>query len=320
MGPVRSIISLAVLATFVPLGTGCAGSGFWKSKDAGWKTPSGVPTAPMSPQVNPNESGVVQAGAISQSASAIGSNVPSTFSWLTGKSDRAMGPKGPAVSIATAWQNRVDYLPDPARDGEMGPGLAGQVFLFGTRDQPATADGTLTIDLYDETKRAPGIPANKPERWQFKKDVLKTLRMVDERFGPSYVVFLPWPTYRPDVTHVRVKVRFDPDHGGFPLYAQESRFSLDTTLTPVTTPVMSTTLPMDAPNPQPFGSGQPPTGAPSGPGPGMGVFTMGGGKPAGSVSGARPRRTARYHRHHRVMARYSRPHRALAAHRPSYRR
>ena len=249
---------------------------------------------PLGPNVNAGESATAASCRRARSRNrrrALGSNLPSTFSWLTGKGDKAAGTK--ATGIAVAWQNRVDYLPDPTRDGEMGPGLAGQVFLFGPQMQPAAADGTLTIDLYDETKRPPGIPPNKPERWQFRKDVLKTLRMVDERFGPSYVVFLPWPTYSPDVTRVRIKVRFDPDHGSFPLYAEESKLTLDTTLTPVTTPVMSTTLPMNAPNPQPFasgphafGSGQPPASTPSGPGPGMGVFTMGGGKPAGSVPGA----------------------------------
>jgi hypothetical protein len=138
--------------------------------------------------------------------------------------------KANATSIAVAWQNKIDYLPDPARNGAEGPGLAGQVFFFGPRYEPALADGTLTIDLYDETPRPPGVPANKPERWQYKKDVLKEMRTMDERFGPNYLIFLPWPAYRPDTTRVRLTVRYDPEHG-YPQYAPEARLLLDATVT-----------------------------------------------------------------------------------------
>ena len=104
------------------------------------------------------------------------------------------------------------------------------MFLFDSRDMPAVADGIVTVDLYDETIRPNGQPSLKPERWQFRKDVLKALRTVDERFGPSYVLFLPWPSYRPDVTRVRITVRFDPEQnqkGAYTLYAPESKLHLD---------------------------------------------------------------------------------------------
>jgi hypothetical protein len=216
MGRLRSVIAAAL---FLAPAAGCAGDGFWKHKPE-WKVPEmSAPTPGGSPFAS-GKSGVVQAGGTSSSSA-----LPSSLSWLGGKSDKAV--KGNATSIAVAWQNKVDYLPDPARSGAAGPGLAGQIFLFGSRDQFVLADGTLTIDLYDETPRPPGVPANKPERWQYKKDVLKEMRDVDERFGPNYVIFLPWPTYRPDVTRVRITVRYDPEHG-YPLYAQETKLHLDT--------------------------------------------------------------------------------------------
>ena len=234
MGPVRSLISLAAVAALVPFGTGCTTTGFGKSKkEPAWEVPAGVPSAGLSPQVKPGESGVFRPAGSRNRLLRSATRIAPAFSWMTGKSDKS-GPKGPAVSVISAWQNRIDYLPDPTRDGEAGPGLAGQIFLLSPRGQPAIADGTLTVDLFDETPRAPGISPNKPERWQFKKDALKNLRMEDERFGQCYAVFLPWPTYRPDVTHVRVKVRFDPDQGGFPLYGEEMRISLDTTVKTVT--------------------------------------------------------------------------------------
>ena len=295
MEPIRSLISLTALAALVTLGTGCTSTNWLKGKsDAGWTTPQGVPAAPLSSQIQPGANGIVQAGAISQSTSAIGSSIPSTFSWLTGKSDKLLGPKVAPVSIAVAWQNRVDYLPDPARQGEMGPGIAGQLFLFGSRDQAATADGTLIVELFDETPRPNGMPPLKPEQWTFRKDVLQTLRSVDERFGPNYVVFLPWPSYRPDVTRVRIKVRFDPEKG-YPLYAEQSHLSLDTTMRAVTTPVVTRTLPMGATDPHAFGSephafGETPPpaqgNAARGTGPGMGVFSLGRQKPAGSEPAA----------------------------------
>jgi hypothetical protein len=234
----------------------------------------------MSPGVKPD--GVVQAGAVTAPTSALASNLPPSLSWLSGKSDKVL--KNPATSIAVAWRNRIDHLPDPARDGAMGQGLAGQVFLFGPRDQPAPADGTLTVDLYDETPRPAGFPANKPERWQFKKDVLRNLRSMDERFGPCYVVFLPWPAYRPDVTRVRIRVRFDPDQGGFPLYAEETKLTIDTST--IGGREVGATASTHA-LPGGFAAhGSPP----SGPGPGMGVFTIHrpGTQPAGASSGPPP--------------------------------
>ena len=46
--------------------------------------------------------------------------------------------------------------------------------------------------------------------------------MVDERFGKCVGLFLPWPTYRADVTHVRIAARYEPEHG-FPIYAPEAK-------------------------------------------------------------------------------------------------
>lgn len=271
MGHKRSVITLIAGAAVLVLGAGCSGSGLWKGKgDPGWKVPAGIPSAPMSSSLSPDGSGVMQAGAITGPTSALAANLPPSLQWLSGKSEKAA--RNSATSIAVAWRNRIDHLPDPARDGAMGPGLAGQIFLFGPRDQPALADGTLTVDLYDETPRPAGFPPNKPERWQFKKDVLRNLRTMDERFGPSYVVFLPWPTYRPDVTRVRIRARFDPEQGSFPLYAEETRLTIDTSTMGGRDIGATSTHAFSAVQPA---SGFPtPGGPPSGPGPGMGVFTI----------------------------------------------
>jgi hypothetical protein len=136
--------------------------------------------------------------------------------------------KVPATDMAVAWQNRIAYLPDPSRNGAMGAGLAGQMYLFGQPNyQFVLADGTLTVDLIDETPRPAGQPAATPERWSFNKATLRNLKTLDETFGKSYVLFLPWPAYKPDITRVRISARYDPDNG-HPLFSGQSVVTIDT--------------------------------------------------------------------------------------------
>jgi hypothetical protein len=119
-----------------------------------------------------------------------------------------------ATDMAVAWRNKIESLPDPTRNGAMGAGLAGQLFLFGgPKLEFVLADGVLTVDMIDDTPRPPGQTGASPERWQFSKEQLRKLRTVDDTFGKSYVLFLPWPAYRPDVTRVKISARYDPETG-----------------------------------------------------------------------------------------------------------
>lgn len=154
-----------------------------------------------------------------------------------------------ATDMAVAWGPRIAHLPDPTKNGAMGSGIVGQMFLYGgPKMEFVQADGTLTVDLIDETPRAPGQPAATPERWQFDKNALRSLQMGHETFGKSYVLFLPWPAYRPDITKVRISARYDPEHG-HTLYAAPRTVSIDAT-TPFGAPVwngMTTTVPLEGP-------------------------------------------------------------------------
>ncbi len=155
------------------------------------------------------------------SAAAAAAAVPSPLK-LAG-----LSPAKPvaANNMAVAWRNRIAYLPDPSRNGAMGAGLAGQLFLFGgPKLEFAQADGTLTVDLVDDTPRPAGQPGAKAERWQFDKHTLRKLQTMDETFGKSYVLFLPWPEYKPDITRVRISARYDPTTG-------DTLFQAPTTLT-----------------------------------------------------------------------------------------
>jgi hypothetical protein len=148
----------------------------------------------------------------------------SSLSKFAGKGERRVV----ATDMAVGWQPRIAHLPDPARNGALGCGLVGQMFIYGGPHlQPVEPDGILTVDLIDETPRTDGQPAAKPERWQFTKDALRKLMTVDETFGRSYVLFLPWPDYKPDVTKVRLSARYDPEVG-HTLYSQPSTITIDT--------------------------------------------------------------------------------------------
>jgi hypothetical protein len=266
----RSVTALVAAGVALALGTGCAGGKFWKSRDAEWQVPEGVPGAPL--LATSRSDGVVQAGATAPAPSPS----PSPFARLTGKPDKA--PKLPVVQMVTAWRNRVEYLPNPALEGSMGPGLAGQVFMFaaGPGMPPGTADGKLTVALYDVTPRPAGQPAHKPEGWEFTKETLANLRTTDERFGPCYALFLPWPTYSPDVTRVRIAARFDPEQG-HSIYAEESTITIDTSAAGVIPITPFTPPPVAQPSGgfRQYGSEPPP----SGPGPGLGVMTTSGPPP-----------------------------------------
>jgi hypothetical protein len=113
---------------------------------------------------------------------------------------------GVPCQIATTWQSRVMFTPDPTKNGAQTPGLAGRLYLFGPEiSYPMTGDGALVIDLYDETKGQ----AVMLERWQFDAETLKRLLKKD-MIGWGYTLFLPWGQYTPDITKIRLKARYEP--------------------------------------------------------------------------------------------------------------
>lgn len=261
MESVRPLIRWCVLPAWVGLATGCTTLESWKTNDHR-VPPIAAPTPPSAP--------IQPAGnfSTSQSAgSALDPTVPTTPVHRSSKPwsgvSKLLGREKaqPVAEVATAWRNKIEYLPNPAAGGAMQPGLAGQVFLYTAEAKPAVANGNLIVDLIDETPRPPGVPPLTPERWEFKKDVLKNLRTLDERFGECYVIFLPWPTYRPDVTHIRLRVRYEPEGGGFPIYAPETRLILGAASGSISDVAAA-------------GPYQPRPQSPTGPG--MGVFRFGG--------------------------------------------
>lgn len=132
----------------------------------------------------------------------------------------------PVCQVAATWSNQIVYTPDPVHNGVPSPGFAGRLYLFGEPvGAPLVGDGSLVVDLYDETNAGPDRPAVHLEEWQIDKDSLKRLLKRDP-FGAGYTLFLPWGTCRPGVTKVSLKTRYERP-GSTPLYAPNSTITLN---------------------------------------------------------------------------------------------
>ncbi len=134
-------------------------------------------------------------------------------------------PTGTPVQAAATWQTYVLFASDPVREGATTPGLAGRLYLFGPQaDFPLAAPGSVEVRLYPDPPN-PAAPEAPLELWRLDADTLKG-KLQRDAIGWGYSLLLPWGTYRPDLTHVRLTVRFDPATGAMPLYAQETHLSL----------------------------------------------------------------------------------------------
>jgi hypothetical protein len=290
MGHLRKVAAGALAAGALALGGGCLTAEKRESKKPD-VTQLGVLPPPQSmvksAAGSPTPAGaVVQAGA-SEPAPPAPPVVPAaahgapSLSKLTARFEK----KTAATEMGVGWQPRIAHLPDPARGGVPGPGIAGQLFLFGgPKLQFVDADGTLTVDLIDETPRPAGQPGAKAERWQFNKDMLLKMRTTDETFGRSYVLFLPWPAYRPDVTRVRIAARYDPDDpkSGNVLFAEPSVITLDAS-TPHGSPVWDGTA-RSTTEPIPLRGGAAPFAQPARASGSAGAIPLGGPSPGGGPS------------------------------------
>jgi hypothetical protein len=123
--------------------------------------------------------------------------------------------------VVATWNPQVVFTPDPVHAGEPTPGLVGRVYLFGEEiDYPEVGDGSIVVDLYDETSGAAAKASVPLEEWRIDKVTLKRLKRRDA-IGWGYTLFLPWATYKPEITTVRLRLRYVPTKGT-PLYAESA--------------------------------------------------------------------------------------------------
>jgi hypothetical protein len=136
-------------------------------------------------------------------------------------------PAGAVYQVVATWNNQVAYAPDPAHGGAPTPGLAGRMYLFGPQiDFPLQGDGSVVVDLYDETGDKPVML----EEWRFDHDTLRRL-LREDMIGWGYTLFLPWGTYKADVKRVRLRLCYQPASGS-PLYAENAPMTLNGADTP----------------------------------------------------------------------------------------
>jgi hypothetical protein len=136
-------------------------------------------------------------------------------------------PRGAASDFALTWQNQVKQLPDPVRNGAMGYGVAGQMFLFAPGFKPVDAHGTLTVEVYDNTNKTNDETGPLIRSYAIHKEQLKVMVAMDERWGKSYTLFLPWPEYKPSVSRLKIVARFEQENH-ITLYHPASYVTLDT--------------------------------------------------------------------------------------------
>jgi hypothetical protein len=146
-----------------------------------------------------------------------------TFDPWVKKHDPA--PTGKVTQLAVTWDKGIAFLPDFTHGGAMNPGLVCRIYLFGSDGSfPLAGDGTVTIDLFDDSPLAAGREPIQKERWNFDKDTLKGCLRKD-LVGWGYSLFLPWATYSPDIKQVHMMVCYTP-HNGFPFYSPSQTMSL----------------------------------------------------------------------------------------------
>jgi hypothetical protein len=144
---------------------------------------------------------------------------------------------GSPCQVAATWQPQIYITHDPARNGADTPTLVGRVYLFGPEIKYSMpGDGALVVDLY-EGAVATGAPAVPLEEYRYDPAALRKLLRRDA-IGWGYTVPFMWSTYRPDVTRVQMKVRYEPVKGT-PLYAENASMAIENPGLPLTGPVVS---------------------------------------------------------------------------------
>src|SRR5947208_6366801 len=147
----------------------------------------------------------------------------------TAGASKELPPTAPVAQAHATWESKVRYLEDIVHGGRLTPGLAGSLYLFSGSNAPVQANGTVQIELFDVSQLPPGQRPEKPlECVRLDKESLKSC-LGKDGFGLwKYTLFLPWSTYRPEITKVVMVVSYIPAQGP-PVYAQTTTVDLNGT-------------------------------------------------------------------------------------------
>jgi hypothetical protein len=129
------------------------------------------------------------------------------------------GAVTPPHQVVALWQDRVMWAPDTVHNGQPTPALAGRLYLFNdSLSAMLPGDGTVEVDLYDDTPVDQYQPSVLLEKWQIDAATLQRLWRKD-RFGPGYTLLLPWTTLKdhPEIMKIHLVVKYTPK-GGSPMF------------------------------------------------------------------------------------------------------
>jgi hypothetical protein len=125
-------------------------------------------------------------------------------------------PPGMPCQIQVLWQNSIACAADPMNGGQMNPGLAGRLYLFGEKiDKPMPGSGALKVEMFDESQGH----SVKVEEWTLYPDSLNQLLRRD-MIGWGYTVFLPSGTLKPEMSKIRMRSCYQPKPNATTLYAE----------------------------------------------------------------------------------------------------
>jgi hypothetical protein len=135
-------------------------------------------------------------------------------------------PTGKVAQVSAVWHNQVISAPDPTNNGQMTPGIAGKIYLFGTNTTyPLAGHGSLIVELFDPSQKGPDGGPVRLNVWELKNQLLAS-RLQRDMIGWGYAVLLPWLEYRPDMKEVVMKVRYE-EPKSLPIYSEPSKIAFN---------------------------------------------------------------------------------------------
>ena len=134
------------------------------------------------------------------------------------------GPShGPVGQLVTMWAEGIVEQPD-RQTGALMPGFSGRVYLFSiNQTAPLGADGAMRVCLFDcNDPRGASAPAL--EIWELRDVDIKQMLKKDG-VGWGYNLWLPWSTYRPDISRVAIRMQYVPKIG-MPIWSGTSEIAI----------------------------------------------------------------------------------------------
>jgi hypothetical protein len=148
---------------------------------------------------------------------------------FTAPTNEAPKPSLNCCQAVAQWSNRVHYEPDPSNGGVPTPGIVGRFYLFDSQVRDSlVGNGSVLVSLFDDS--GPTHNEKPIEIWFIDAETLQRLLRQDT-IGWGYTLFLPWTTYRREITNVHLTVRYDPKQGS-PLYTPSSPLTLEHPMAP----------------------------------------------------------------------------------------